>query len=251
MDNEQKAKSNLEGRRLALMAVAGAAVLLLAGFVIARYMMHQSKSGIVSAQDFYFTSNFLMDSQKDYYIDPRAGSFEIQLYNFADSERVTTEDIKYTVSVSSDGSANKKEGTLKKGSKSTDTVTITPKEGADEITVTVQSTAPYEKKLAATFYLQTGNSYTLENEEGDTAAVLSMICTDYPAGRMATLKLPEGVIPDATDDSVSYLDGTFIYTFPDNGIYSVVLLKSDAGMTGEVTTHTIFSDVIDLRGILH
>lgn len=249
MENEQKGKSDAERRRLGLATAVGVVVVLLAGIVIARYVMHQSQRGILSAQDFYFASNFLKESREDYYIDPQAGKFEIQLYNFADVKRVSTEDIKYKVSVSSGGTADKTEGTLAKGGKRIETIAVSPDAGTDEIAVTVQTTAPYEKELAATFHLQSGDSYTLENKAGDTAAVLDMICTDHTAGRKVTLKLPEGVVPDATDDSVSRSGGDFIYTFPENGLYSVVLLKSNPEMNGEVTAQTIFSDEIDLRSI--
>lgn len=250
MQDHQKDRSNTDSRRPVLMAVAAAAVLLLAGLVAARYMTRQSQSGILYAQEFYFTSNFLAEDGKDYSIDPQAGTFEIQLYNFADSKRVTAEDIKYKVSVSSGGSADKTEGTLTKGSKRTETVTVTPDAGEEEITVTVKSEAPYEKTLTATFHLQAGNSYTVENKAGDMAAVLTLICTDFTPGRKVTLKLPEGVVPDAADDNVSASGGNYIYTFPDNGIYAVVLLKSAPEMAGDITAQTIFSEEIDLRGIL-
>lgn len=254
MNKKQKNMKKADKRLLVLVSLLGISVLLVTGTVIARYMMHQSKSGILSSEDFYFNSDLLKESGAEYFIDLQDGNFTLELYNFADSKRITSQDIKYSVSVQETGMAkvDPTEGTFREGIAETGIITVTPEASAKQITITARSITPYEKTLSATFYFQAGNSYTLENTAGDTAAVLTMICTDFsPSGKTVSLSLPEGIIPDATDKRVTVSGSNYTFTFPGNGVYSLVLLKSDASKSGKVTVNTIFTETIDLTGIIN
>ena len=216
-------------QRAALMLITAAGIMLsLAGIAAARYMKQESQSGVVEAQTFYFTSDLLKEDggTAAYFIDPMAQSFTIELYNFADSERVTSADITYRVSVTGgtvEGGDTGIQGTIKAGEKSTVPISVIPAakpEGGggtvelEEIRVVAESVFPYKK--------------TLTGGEKDIR-----------------ITLPSGVIPDEADIRVTgYKDNKCTFHSPGYGIYSLVLLKSEAdiGLSGKDS----FADAIDL-----
>ena len=245
-------------QRAALMLITAAGIMLsLAGIAAARYMKQESQSGVVEAQTFYFTSDLLKEDggTAAYFIDPMAQSFTIELYNFADSERVTSADITYRVSVTGgtvEGGDTGIQGTIKAGEKSTVPISVIPAdkpEGGggtgelEDIRVVAESVFPYKKTLTGVFKRQLGNQYVVEDESGRNAAVLTMVCAD--GEKDITVTLPSGVIPDEADIRVTgYKDNKCTFHSPGYGIYSLVLLKSEAdiGLSGKDS----FADAIDL-----
>ena len=236
---KQSSSVHLQKRRLLILILLFAAVLLsFAGVTAARYIQYQETGGLAQAPNFYFTSNLLREKGADetiakYYIDPQSSSFAIQLMNYADSQRYTAKDIQYTVAVDGgsaeiqDGAADKQ--TLAGGEAHTAEIVVTRAEASADspITVTVSSSKPYAKTLTAQFIPALGNHYSREDEMGNTAAVLTMTCTD--GEKEIPLTLPEGVIPDATDHRVSKNATGNSYTFaaPGQGVYALVLLKTE------------------------
>lgn len=241
-------------RRLsALVILALIFTLTFAGLTAARYVTQIQKNQIAEAADFYFSSDLLRETSSQgsgavYYIDPQEANFAINLYNYADSKRITASDIKCEVTVTG-GSASPSYASLTGSTQSAAAITITPDGGtadsqspeADpaasgssdtasrQITVTASSSSPFSRTLTATFITALGNTYSIEDESGNIAAVLTMTCTDD--AKDITLLLPSGVIPDATDDRVKKSEAaTDQYTFasPGRGVYSLVLLKSDS-----------------------
>lgn len=229
-------QSNLDEQKrhrrfLVLILLAAVVLLSFAGVTVARYVTQQTHSGVAEAKSFYFTSDLLCEvSQPDaaampvYYIDPQAVKFEINLFNWADSKRVTSDEISYTVDIA--GGTAVHSGIIAGGIKNNSVILVSPNSGSNEITVTVSSDKPYKKTLVGKFKLAQGNKYNVEDKPGNTAAVLTITCTD--GEKDITIKLPDGVIPDATDDRVRAADGGgYIFHSPGKGVYSVVLLKSD------------------------
>ena len=238
---------HLDKRRLLTLLIVAALFLslLFAGFTAARYVLQQKESGIADAQDFYFTSDLLMEPSENarYYIDPGSGSFDITLFNSADSQRITSADIPFTVEVTG-AAVSSASGTLTGGHSESVSLTITPDVSASEIIVTVSTSAPFVKTLSASFVPALGNHYTIRNASGDTAAVLTMTCTD--SAKDILLTLPPGVIPDATDHRLSVSSGGgYIFHSPGYGIYSLTLLKTDtsAALAGN---NVPFAGTIDL-----
>lgn len=254
---------------LPLVFVLAAVVIIFTRGISARYVLQAEKNVVAEAASFYFTSDLLKEENEnaDYTIDSLTKSFDIELYNWADALRVTAQDITYTVTVEGgtaspggsgtytseptmpDTPAPAMTGTLKVNTeappsdsgtavtKTTDKITITPGDSAKDITVTAKSTAPYEKTLKATFHIAPGNQYTVKDGYDYTAAVLDIICTDIASGDAAgpssiVIKLPENVIPDATDSRVKKNNNavnSYTFAMEENGIYSLVLLKLSKG----------------------
>lgn len=241
-------KRNRKKRRMSgilLLVLAIGTLLSLSGITIASYIMQNSQSEIVGTENFYFTSNFLKEESENavYYIDnPDSGDFTVKLFNYADKLRVTDTEITYAVSVVG-GSVQETNGSIASGSdKQEASILITPGEGSSEIKVTVVSVKPYQKKLTATFIRKIGNTYSVEDKNGNSAAVLTMTCTD--SEKDVTINLPDNVIPDQANDKVKKnADGTYTYRCSKPGAYSIVLLKTDRDMNLSVTD-TQFTDTI-------
>lgn len=249
-------KIRRKGQRVALVLVTAAGIVLfLAGMAAARYMKQESQSGVVEAQTFYFTSDMLKEDTGTYFIDPMVESFTIELYNFADSERVTSAEITYRVTVTGgtvEGGGAVFQGTMKAGEKNSVPISVVPTAKPEnsggtleleEIRVVAESESPYKKTLTGVFKRQLGNQYMVEDENGHNAAVLTMVCAD--GEKDVTITLPPGVIPDEADVRVTgYKDNQCTFRSPGYGIYSLVLLKSEAGII--LTGQDSFADAIDL-----
>ena len=236
-----------------LILVLTGTVLAATGITAARYLMEKNREGIVEAVDFYFTSDLLKEEQEHalYFIDPESKSFQIKLHNFADSLRITPGPVDYKVTVLPDGGSSvPASGKLSStdGSQVTETLAITPDSKASAITITAESTSPYTKVLKATFKRDLGNQYIVSDEAENRAATLTMVCAD--SAKPITLNLPDGVIPDATDGRVtSFTDNTAVFQSPGEGVYSLILLKSNASKvlkTSNGSSEGKFADTITI-----
>lgn len=123
---------------------------------LARYVTEHGKQSEVVSDNFYFTSDYLSESESaipEYKICGDSVSFEIR--NYIDSLRTNVENIEYTVSASDGGTLSSNGGTLIGGTENCAKIKLTYS-GAEvekEITVTVRSTSrsPYVKELKAKF----------------------------------------------------------------------------------------------------
>lgn len=236
---ELNTSSFTKRRKLLLLLVLIAAAVVLARGISARYVLQEKKAGVAVAKEFYFTSDLLGEgTDNTYTIDAGTESFDIKLFNYEDKLRVTADTIKYKVEVTGGTVDNTAKAsitdelqTLAGGGGNEAVITVKP-DRTVPVVVTATSTSPYKKVLTATFNLASGNQYTVEDKEGNTAAVLTITCTDIKdsvVGKAFTIELPAGVIPDATDSRVTKIadDNTYTFTVGENGMYSLVLLKKD------------------------
>lgn len=220
-------------RKQTVIAVSLSIIILLsfAGVTAARYMMEKNQSGIMAAQEFYFTSDLLKEENEkaEYYIDPQKGTFTVNLYNYADSIRTTPENIKYQITVSGGtAAADSGAGTLAGNVQSEAVITVSST--GDTVTVTAISEAPYNKTLTATFIKGQGNQYEIKDEKDSLAAVLVLTCAD--SEKDIKITLPDGVIPDAANDQAKAYKGNICtYHSQGQGVYSLVLLKTDSSIT--------------------
>lgn len=197
------------------------------GLTYSRYVTEwKTQPTVAQGPAFYFRSNLLKEESENavYEIDRQTAAFDIELYNYADSLRVTDGTIDYTLSAEG-ATVSAGSGTLT-GGMNKKTITVTPDNPQDKITVTAVSSAPYVQTLKATFELKQGSTYKIEDVAGQSAAVLTMTCTEV--GSKITISLPENVIPDTTNSYVAYADGVCTFTPPSKGVYSLVLLKTNA-----------------------
>ena len=119
---------------------------------LARYVTEHGKQSEVVSDNFYFTSDYLSESEiPEYKIYGNNVEFEIK--NYIDSLRINVADIKYTVSAIGGGTLSSNGGTLIGGTKESAKIKLTysGEEAKKEITVTVTSSSPYVKELKAKF----------------------------------------------------------------------------------------------------
>lgn len=222
------------------------ALLSCAGVTAARYVMQKRQSGIMTAKEFYFASDLLKEPQENavYYIDPGARTFSVTLLNHADSQRMTPMNIVYNVSVAN-GTADVMAGTIVGNEQNEAVITLTPStaDNSADITVTAAATSPYEKTLQAVFKRSLGNEYTVSDQPGNMAAVLTMTCAD--SDKDIKITLPDGLIADESDSRMSYDNGTYIFASPGQGVYSVTLLKT--GMQKNYSSSGPFADAIKIQ----
>lgn len=240
-------QSNKAGRKKryvfpGLILLAATVLLSLSGVTAARYVKQQKKSEVAEAQTFYFTSDLLKMEKESatYYVDPAKETFSFMLYNWEDSQRYTSDEIKYDVIVSDGSTVDPSSGQLK-GALSEQKITVTPA-GAKEITVTATATSPYAMTLTATFKRELGNKYRVEDAAGNRVAALIMTVTDNTES--ITLTLPTGVYPDATDGRITGTAGKYTFQSSGPGVYTVGLMKSSEGNLNRVDTP--FANIIDL-----
>lgn len=232
---------------IAFIGILLACAILITGLVLAKYVQKWKSDPMqADAKAFYFTSDLLRDPSENasYVIDAQTQSLRITLSNAEDSQKITAEDIKYEVKVSG-GSIDAASGTIAGGAENTAELLITPDGKAESITVRVSSTLPYARTLSAAFLLAPANQYTVEDEAGNTAAVLTITCTG--ANQDIVLALPSGVIPDATDGRVSAANGGYLFHAPGKGVYSLVLLKTNTAKNYSCA-QTAFADQIKITG---
>lgn len=242
-------QSNKAGRKKCyvfpgLILLAATVLLSLSGVTAARYVKQQKKSEVAEAQAFYFTSDLLKSEKESaiYYVDPAKETFSFILYNWEDSQRFTSDVIKYNVIVSDGSTVDPSSGRLE-GALSEQKITVTPA-GAEAITVTATATSPYAMTLTATFKRELGNKYRVEDAAGNRVAALIMTVTD--SAKSITLTLPDGIYPDATDGRIITEDGKYKFKSPAPGVYTVGLMKGNSQKDYSSQGDTGFADAIAL-----
>lgn len=290
MRQQNRHSSKKQSLLFSSIILALTAALTFAGVTSARYISQLKQNEIAEAANFHFSSDLLREKTSQdsategpvYYIDPKTTDFNVKLYNFADTTRVTSSDIKYTLSVTggtvSSVSPSPTERILHGSAPSEAVISIIPdleaasasgqsdpvnsgseqrnpaqndpvKNGCGQITVTATSSSPFSKTLKATFIPVLGNTYSIEDSPDYLAAVLTMTCTDSP--KDITLILPSNVMPDETDRRVKKIvgkDNAYTFASPGKGVYSLTLLKSDSSM--DLTAHDkLFASEIDLTPV--
>lgn len=231
---------------LSLSTISAIIILLgFAGIGMARYVMEKNKAEIAAAENFYFTSNLLKEDAAEntiLYVDPSKASFTVNLYNYADEQRKTASDIKYTVTVVN-GSSNPDSGTIANNTEKAE-ITITPIDKSKDVIVTATSTSPYKKELKATFKISLGNQYTIEDTSGNTAAVMMMTFTG--SGGEVKLELPNTVVPDENNSYISKdINGNWLFNVQQDGIYTLILLKQDQSIN--LSGSGTFADSIQIN----
>ena len=140
-------------KRIMVIVCALLALALLLAIVpsLAKYITEQGKQSEVVSDNFYFTSDYLSESEPPEY-KIYGDSVEFEIRNYIDSLRINAADIVYTVSATG-GILSPTGGTLTAQTKDSDRITLTysGEEAPKEIIVTVSSTSPYVKELKAKF----------------------------------------------------------------------------------------------------
>lgn len=157
------------------------------GYTLAKYVKQQGQQSELTSDVFYFTSDYLKAEEvPEYAISGESITFELR--NYLDGLRVNEADIAYTVTVGAESQGitlSETGGTLTGNAQNRQTITLSYAFGAGElekeITVTVESSAPYVKILQAKFtFINATSTYEIVDKEGHYYAEL-YIHTDNSA----------------------------------------------------------------------
>ncbi len=196
------------GRFLAIL-LGALAVLCVLGGVLASYLRTDDFGGNqAAAERFYFTLDLLGDTN-----DPNKLSTDVHIYggnsrefpitvqNFFDGQRITAQDITYSITLSSgSGATVTPSGSLtlegSQASSRVHTVTTPHVTAEAQFTVSIQSSQPYAKTMTVNFFLHPSLpklSYYIDDEAGSPYATLYLMAgtEQRPAGTVA-VNLPNG-----------------------------------------------------------
>lgn len=161
---------NTKKKKKLLIILFVLAILLPVGITYSKYIKTVINNYILEAKNFYFNSDKLSSSNPTYNINnwSGVGNFTIQfeLNNEKNNILYSSSDITYTLNVTCDNditcSLSNTSGTIYTTEhKDSFVLTVTPQRAFNDnesvhVTVTAQSTSPYEKTLGATFVITVG-----------------------------------------------------------------------------------------------
>lgn len=211
------------------------------GFTVARYALSQTgKSGLASAEEFYFTSDLLKEEGASYDVYNWGDGIPIQLKNYEDSLRYNTEEISYTVTcepactVTYNGNTTINENKISGGNANSIEIKVKPTDlTKTQITVTVETSSPYKKTLKATF-TATGKlqpKYQITDSSGEPTAEL--ILTGGAEKSTITLSWDNTkIMPDRTNKYLSFgsTNSTCTITTEASASYRILLFKTNPDM---------------------
>ncbi len=226
---------------------------------LARYVTEHGEQSEVVSDNFYFTSDYLSESEiPEYKIYGNSVKFEIR--NYIDSFRVNASDIVYTVTAL-DGTLSPVDGRLNGGTENGDsdniTLTYNGEEAEKSITVTVTSSSPYVKELKAKFvfikpvlryeitdsagsyfaelYIHTANEAKTVTVNWDTAKLLIDETNDFVFGNLNADKNSASVtIPAHTTVKIAFFknDINEDYSREATRLFDVTTINMPSAPTG-------------------
>ena len=167
--------------------------------VVAKYVHRDQGTNLIVAKEFYFTSNLLVENDKEYILNMDANEITFTLGNNVDDLRFSEDDISYNITVEGGATLSNDQGTLEKGGVSVDEITLSGLEKGKTYRVVVTADAGYKKTLQARFTVskdQTGVYKYLDTT--NEHYVLLTVWAEKVAGEL-TVQFPSGLIPDNTD----------------------------------------------------
>ena len=207
MDKGKYQRKQLQIRKRTIIIITSMLLPVMIGGVFAKYVYDNAGSNLLSAKEFYFTSNLLKEEGSKYVLNSTATEISFTLGNSADKLRCSQDDIIYDISVT-----NKSGGTVPEiidgntehkllgGSVSQVTITLTNLEKGETYIVTSTGKAGYKQTLMAEFTVSENEENVYKHLEisTDNAYLLFTIWTENVVGELQVVT-PAGLIPDNTN----------------------------------------------------
>jgi hypothetical protein len=183
-------------------------LLFTVGGVFAKYIYNSGGMGLLSAKEFYFTSNLLTENTAKYVLNSKTTEISFTLGNNADKLRFSQDNIKYSIMVECKSGDSYPEENIKYadseqvlsgGSVDTTSVTLEGLTMGETYIVTATGRAGYKQTLKAEFTVsdKEENVY-MHLDTSNDALVLLTVWTHHMTGPL-TVITPAGLIPDNTD----------------------------------------------------
>lgn len=183
-------------------------LLFTVGGVFAKYIYNSGGMGLLSAKEFYFTSNLLTENTAKYVLNSKTTEISFALGNNADKLRFSQDDIKYSITVGCKSGDSYPEENIKYadseqvlsgGSVDTTSVTLEGLTMGETYIVTATGRAGYKQTLKAEFTVSDKEENVhMHLDTSNDAFVLLTVWTHNMTGPL-TVITPAGLIPDNTD----------------------------------------------------
>ena len=183
-------------------------LLFTVGGVFAKYIYNSGGMGLLSAKEFYFTSNLLTENTAKYVLNSKTTEISFTLGNNADKLRFSQDDIKYSITVGCKSGDSYPEENIKYadseqvlsgGSVDTTSVTLEGLTMGETYIVTATGRAGYKQTLKAEFTVSDKEENVhMHLDTSNDAFVLLTVWTHNMTGPL-TVITPAGLIPDNTD----------------------------------------------------
>jgi len=183
-------------------------LLFTVGGVFAKYIYNSGGMGLLSAKEFYFTSNLLTENTAKYVLNSQTTEISFALGNNADKLRFSQDDIKYSITVGCKSGDSYPEENIKYadseqvlsgGSVDTTSITLKGLTMGETYTVTATGKAGYKQTLKAEFTVSDKEENVhMHLDTSNDAFVLLTVWTHNMTGTL-TVITPAGLIPDNTD----------------------------------------------------
>ena len=185
---------------IALLVLSAVLSMAAVSSVYAKYLRENEQNATVHTNDFYFESDLLSESGKEYSLNPGTAEISFTLKNFADELRVSDKDITVTLTVTNGATLDPQTVTLTADNKSAQVVLSGLVDGGT-YTVTATGEAGYQKTLKATFTVLSDPAAAYYHVDDDSNAheayVLLTVWTGNLQGEVSVTP-PAGLIPDNT-----------------------------------------------------
>ncbi|MBE6642445.1 MAG: hypothetical protein E7615_02185 [Ruminococcaceae bacterium] len=273
MSKNNNKHSHIKKRTVIIAAVT--VLLLTVGGVFAKYIYNTDGMNVVSAKEFYFTSNLLAEGNQKYVLNPNpdteTANISFTLGNNADKLRFSQDNISYSVTVETKNGSpvptviySDSEKVLNGGAVDSTTVTLNGLQMGETYTVTATGTAGYKQTLKAEFYVSAKNEVVHKHlDTSNDAFVVLTVWSENVKGELTIEVQKSGLIPDNTDSILgnvyNYLNGSYTEMTGENAIsdtqnftdtyssYTYRFFVSDS------TSYTVsdFNVYIDSNGTIH
>lgn len=211
--------SHIQKRNIIIIAVV--LLLIMAGSVFAKYIFNTGGRNLLSAKEFYFTSNLLTEDKAKYVLNSTSTEISFTLGNNADKLRYSQDDIQYSIAVESKNGGSTPtlvyaddEKVLKGGAVDTTSVTMKGLEMGKTYVVTATGQAGYKQTLKAEFEVsdKDENVYKYLDASNDKYVLLT-VWTENITGNLKIEVNKTGLVPDNTDpvlrNMYNYKDGVY------------------------------------------
>lgn len=205
--------------RPTLLIAVGLLLLLAIGGVFAKYVWNNGGRNLLSAKEFYFTSDLLASKSEKYVLNSTATELSFTLGNNADKLRYSDDTIHYSITLECKSGENKAvlsrtSGTLVGNKVSTTEITVTGLEKGKTYLITATGEAGYKQTLSAEITVSSDNENIFKYlDTSNDAYVLLTIWTENVDGIMTIEVQKAGLIPDNTDPVLetvyNYKDGSY------------------------------------------
>ena len=195
--------------RIFVYVLAAILLLLIIGSVLSKYVYNNKGQSLITAHEFYFTSDYLTEENQEYILSSDTTEIQIILKNHEDNLRYSSDEVKYSVLVNG---TEKKSGNLEANQKSSDKITISGLQNGETYEVVATGSAGFKKTIRATFRVLAVNENVYKSVKNTDEYVLLTVWAESLSGNLTIDFSGASVIPDNTETVMSNTktsDGSF------------------------------------------